>query len=154
VLVAPRLNSQPWMKSPSDIHDWDAVQLSPRVLALETEQAHAMRYGIASMEEFCCRKPSDCVRPCGTCHTNLLGDSPVSCKRSGGRARGSARCRAGWLWERERKREAPTERLGAALLLVGRKLSCKQGQRDGCPLQKGVMTMWRPCEERSSMQQK
>jgi hypothetical protein len=40
--------------------DRDGVQVSPRVPALETEQARAMRWGVAGSEEFCSRALSQC----------------------------------------------------------------------------------------------
>jgi hypothetical protein len=41
--------------------DWDGVQVSPSVSALETEQARTMRWGVASVEEFCGRALSQYV---------------------------------------------------------------------------------------------
>jgi hypothetical protein len=46
--------------------DLDGVQVSPPVPALETEQARAMRWGVASMEELCNRALSECVKQGGT----------------------------------------------------------------------------------------
>jgi hypothetical protein len=41
--------------------DRDGVQVKPSVPALETEQARAMRWGVASVEEFCGGAMSQCV---------------------------------------------------------------------------------------------
>jgi hypothetical protein len=41
--------------------DRDGFQVSASVPALETEQARAMRWGVASVEEFCSRALSHCV---------------------------------------------------------------------------------------------
>jgi hypothetical protein len=54
--------------------DRDGVQVSPCVPALETEQACAMRRGVASVEELCSRALSGCVRKCGTCDPDLPAD--------------------------------------------------------------------------------
>jgi hypothetical protein len=55
--------------------DWDGVQVSPRVPALDTEQARGMRWGVTSVEDFCSRALSECVRNGGTREPDLLGDS-------------------------------------------------------------------------------
>jgi hypothetical protein len=46
--------------------DRDGVQVSPRVPALETEQARTMPWGFAGSEEFCSRALSQCLRKGGT----------------------------------------------------------------------------------------
>jgi hypothetical protein len=62
---------------------WDGVQVSPRMPALETEQARVMRWGVASVEEFCSRALSECVRQAGTLDPDLLGDSGTVSAGSG-----------------------------------------------------------------------
>jgi hypothetical protein len=55
--------------------DWDGVQVSPSVTALESEQACAMRWGVAGLEEFCSRALSQRLRKGGTRCQHLVGDS-------------------------------------------------------------------------------
>jgi hypothetical protein len=97
--------------------DRDGVQVSPSVPALETEQARVMRWGVAGSEEFCSRALSQCLHKGRTraraCRVTVSAGTGMS-ERSGGRARGSAGCRAGLLWTRERHREAQREGLGSA----------------------------------------
>jgi hypothetical protein len=50
------------------------VQVIPCVPALEAQQACAMRWGVASVEEFCGGALIECVRKGGTCGPDLPGD--------------------------------------------------------------------------------
>jgi hypothetical protein len=68
------------------------------------------------VKEVCGRVLIECVRK-GGCETRICMVTVSSTGMSegaGGRARGSAGCRAGWLWERERQRDAQREGPGAA----------------------------------------
>jgi hypothetical protein len=76
--------------------DEDGVQVSPCLPALETEQACVMRWGVA------CDRVGRATR---TSRVILSADTEMS-EGSGSRARGSAGRRAGWLWQRERQRDA------------------------------------------------
>jgi hypothetical protein len=55
--------------------DRDGVQVGPPVPALETEQARAMRWGVAGLEEFCSRALSQCLRKGVTRCPDLPSDS-------------------------------------------------------------------------------
>jgi hypothetical protein len=55
--------------------DQDSVQASPSVLALETEHLYAMRWGVASVEEFRGRALIECLEDDGSRGLYLLGDS-------------------------------------------------------------------------------
>jgi hypothetical protein len=52
----------------------DGIQVSPSLPALEAEQACAMRWGVASVEECCGRALIECVRTGGTRGPDLPGD--------------------------------------------------------------------------------
>jgi hypothetical protein len=52
----------------------EGVQVSPRMHALGTEQACAMRWGVASVEKLCRRALIECVQKCGTRDPAQLGD--------------------------------------------------------------------------------
>jgi hypothetical protein len=53
----------------------DGVQVSPCVPVQETEQACAMRWGVAGVEELCGRVLSECMRKDGTRDSDPPGDS-------------------------------------------------------------------------------
>jgi hypothetical protein len=55
--------------------DRGGVQVSPSVLALETEPSCVMLCAVASMEEFNCRALIECLQVGGSCSPYLLGDS-------------------------------------------------------------------------------
>jgi hypothetical protein len=104
--------------------DRDGVQVSPSVPALETERTRAMRWGVASVEEFCGRALSQYVRKGWTSGPDLLGDCVSQRwdeRRVRRQSKGFAGCRARWLWGRERQREAQREGPGIAEGPVGTK---------------------------------
>jgi hypothetical protein len=81
--------------------DRDGVQVSPRVPELETDPR-------AQCDEKSQAWKSSAARTCGVTASAGTG------MRSGGRAKGSAGCRAGLLWKIERHREAQREGPGLA----------------------------------------
>jgi hypothetical protein len=102
--------------------DRDPVELNLRVPALETEQSCGMRWEVASVEELSGRTLNECTRKDGTRdpdlpggHVRQHGDN----EESGGRAGGPVGWRAGWLWERERHRDAQRDGSDAAPGAVG-----------------------------------
>jgi hypothetical protein len=54
---------------------WDSVQLSPSVLALETEQSCVLRWGVTSVEDICGRALIECVQEGGSCGPDAPFDS-------------------------------------------------------------------------------
>jgi hypothetical protein len=91
--------------------DRNSVQVSRCAPALETEQSCAMRWEVASVEEFSGRALSSCKwmeHAAWTCRVTVLTVTGLSAG-SGCRATGSAGCRDGLLWKRERHRDAQNE---------------------------------------------
>jgi hypothetical protein len=130
--------------------DRDDVQVSPSVPALETEQARAMRWGVAGSEEFCSRALSQCLRKGGARCQHLPGDSVRRHwheRKVRRQSKGLSRVQ-GRIAMDERAPQRSTERgTGFNVGASGHKVKPQEGSESRMCLGNGVVAMSRRSKE-------
>jgi hypothetical protein len=135
----------------TEIHgDPDGVQVSPRVPALETEQARTMRRGVAGSKEFCSRALSQCLRKGRTRCPDLPGDSVSQHwdeRRVRGQIKGLSRVQGRIAMEERTPQRSTEGGTGFSVGAGGHKVKLREGSQSWMCLGKCVVAMCRCGEE-------